>query len=264
MLRRGMTLIELLIVLAILAGVSGMVVAMTGQIDEDARYQETQRRLDAIRRAILGPDSDGSGALPAAGFIHDVGRLPTAAGELLTAPAGATGWRGPYLSTLPARREEPASGSPTYYDDWGQDLVFAIAGDALAVTCAGTGQRPSLHIAADAWRIAALTGRTVRIANRSGLDLSSSPRLVRIGLWGWQSGSWQQLAGTSVDATLGLGPDGEAVVDLPDAADLVAPRLQLRLIDPGTGAAFPDIDACIDLPLRPAPTLRLNLARRLP
>lgn len=264
MTRRAMTLVELLVVLAILAGISGMVVVMTNQLDEGTRYQETQRRLEAIRRAILGPDADGSGVQPAGGFIHDVGRLPSGPGELLTAPVGASGWQGPYLVRLPARREESGAGSPTYYDDWGQDLVFTTSGDALTISCAGSGQRPSLQIAAAAWKIDSLAGRKVRVANRSGLDLAPAPRTARIGLWGWQSGTWQALAGASVDVTLALGPDGEAVVTLPDASGLVAPRLQLRLWDPGTGAAFTDLDACLDVPLRPAPSLRLLIARRLP
>ena len=46
--RRAFTLLELVIVLAILVTLSGLAVHMVGSLQDDNRDQETERRLDAI------------------------------------------------------------------------------------------------------------------------------------------------------------------------------------------------------------------------
>lgn len=132
----GLSLIELLIVIAILAAVSGLVLTMTGKMDERSRFDETSRRLAEIRSAILGPDAvSSSGDLLAGGYLQDTGWLPDSSLDLLRAPeisAGSAmpkltyfplwktwaGWRGPYLAAPPER----ASGGLALYDDYGRDF----------------------------------------------------------------------------------------------------------------------------------------------
>ena len=87
---RGMTLIELVIVLALMAGLAGMALTTVGEMGNRARYDETAARLKLIREAVVG---DGK---TAGRFIRDMGRLPmvqdTDEGKLLselwTAAAG--------------------------------------------------------------------------------------------------------------------------------------------------------------------------------
>jgi len=87
---RGMTLIELVIVLALMAGLAGMALTTVGEMGNRARYDETTARLKLIREAVVG---DGKAA---GRFIRDMGRLPmvqdTDEGKLLselwTAAAG--------------------------------------------------------------------------------------------------------------------------------------------------------------------------------
>jgi prepilin-type N-terminal cleavage/methylation domain-containing protein len=132
----GLSLIELLIVIAILAAVSGLVLTMTDKMDERSRFDETSRRLVEIRSAILGPDAVSSGGdLLAGGYLQDVGWLPDSSLDLLRAPEVSSGtampkltyfplwktwagWRGPYLAAPPQR----ASGGLALYDDYGHDF----------------------------------------------------------------------------------------------------------------------------------------------
>ncbi len=142
--RKGLSLIELLVVVAILAVVAGMVVSMTDNLDSRTRYDDTARRLAEIRSAILGPDAvSADGQLLSGGFLQDMGRLPTSDLELLEQGTLPTftydkawktwyGWHGPYLAAPPRRREPDESRdlSPKdgledkvhLYDGWGNDF----------------------------------------------------------------------------------------------------------------------------------------------
>ncbi len=68
--RRGMTLIEVLIVLALLAGLAGMTLTFIDDLDDNSRATITRERLDNIQAAIAG---DG---LEVGRFVSDMGRLP--------------------------------------------------------------------------------------------------------------------------------------------------------------------------------------------
>jgi type II secretory pathway pseudopilin PulG len=65
-----MTLIEVLIVLALLAGLAGMTLTFVGDLDDDSRMTRTRTQAEEMRRAVLG---DG---LEAGRFLADMGRLP--------------------------------------------------------------------------------------------------------------------------------------------------------------------------------------------
>jgi prepilin-type N-terminal cleavage/methylation domain-containing protein len=150
--RRGMTLIEVVIVLALLAGLAGMTLSFVGDLDQESRAKRTRDRAETMRTAVLG---DGGAA---GRFLADMGRLPVlhhigegrtlsefyecphdevlggtqemavAAdffGETFTSglPAGPVvmdcGWNGPYLIT---------SGGELY-DGFGNDWRIEIASD---------------------------------------------------------------------------------------------------------------------------------------
>ena len=76
--RRGLTLVELLVVLVILAVVTAIAVQSTESVIDQGRYNATQRTLQNIQDAIIGPVNqrapDGSQLIT--GFVADMGRLP--------------------------------------------------------------------------------------------------------------------------------------------------------------------------------------------
>lgn len=66
----GMTLIELVVVLALLAGLAAMTLTGVGDLGNRARYDETTARMKQIRLAIVGDGAD------VGRFVRDMGRFP--------------------------------------------------------------------------------------------------------------------------------------------------------------------------------------------
>jgi prepilin-type N-terminal cleavage/methylation domain-containing protein len=66
----GMTLIELVVVLALLAGLASLALTGVSDLGNRARYDETTTRLKLIRLAVIG---DG---VEVGRFVRDMGRLP--------------------------------------------------------------------------------------------------------------------------------------------------------------------------------------------
>ncbi|MBI4615925.1 MAG: prepilin-type N-terminal cleavage/methylation domain-containing protein [Planctomycetes bacterium] len=144
--RRGLTLLELLLVVFILSAIALTAVTLTDQADEQFRYEDTKTRLVLLREATIGRPADGT-----AGFVADCGRLPDSLAELLEIgtlapfaydpPVGlSAGWRGPYLPVLP-----DGDGTRSFPDGWGNDwLAFAADRNAgtLSVTSAGSDGLP--------------------------------------------------------------------------------------------------------------------------
>lgn len=152
--RRGLTLVELIVVLAIVVMLAGAAISATEGALEEARYDTTQRTLANIEDAVLGPfDQQGPAIQPArpwaSGFVSDMGRLPKVVGtdpetmleELWKLPAGATpfavqqppgdptlqiacGWRGPYLRI--------GLGAPRLFDGWGRAFAYSKADGSAA------------------------------------------------------------------------------------------------------------------------------------
>lgn len=147
--RRGLTLLELVVVLVIMSALAGVAIRMTGRVADQSRYEATQRTLEEVRDAIVGPTvaptTEASAAV--ASFVADVGRPPTGLDELLAnvnnlplfevIPAADTGqphadvlvprgWRGPYVR-LPV-------GAATIRDGWGRDLVTTVDGSTSLLT----------------------------------------------------------------------------------------------------------------------------------
>ena len=75
---RGFSLIELLVVLAILAALTTVALRSVSGVQGQAKYLQTTSSLNGIRDAIIGPANlhgpDGSALVT--GFVADVGRLP--------------------------------------------------------------------------------------------------------------------------------------------------------------------------------------------
>ncbi|MEM1313100.1 MAG: hypothetical protein AAGI51_00990 [Pseudomonadota bacterium] len=144
----GFSLLEVLVTTGILAG-AAYVALSTVEVDTGRhRYDMTEQRLDAIRRALVGDAGLAANGSPVvSGFVADVGQLPPCLQALVvrevdcdgdgtddfTPPSFnfddvlSYGWRGPYLTTR----------SGSYPDAWGNDDGGVDFGWNLAVP-AGT------------------------------------------------------------------------------------------------------------------------------
>jgi prepilin-type N-terminal cleavage/methylation domain-containing protein len=157
--RRGMTLVELLVVLAILALLTTVAITSTDVLMSQGRYDATTRTLTNIQEAVLGAQNahQPDGTLVVTGFVADMGRLPACAStdpslglaELWSPPSGVLGsfglqptidpavcvpcgWRGPYLR-LPV-------GASRLCDGWGNPFILSTSGSAPVITAvASTG-----------------------------------------------------------------------------------------------------------------------------
>ncbi|MDP2683014.1 MAG: type II secretion system protein [Deltaproteobacteria bacterium] len=73
----GFTLLELLLVVFILSTIAAMTASFVNNADEQFRYEETQRHLLNIRRAIIGDfDTSYHGERLLSGFVVENGALP--------------------------------------------------------------------------------------------------------------------------------------------------------------------------------------------
>ncbi|HYE36082.1 prepilin-type N-terminal cleavage/methylation domain-containing protein [Methylocaldum sp.] len=124
----GLTLLELVVTLLILTMLSTVALQSTSGLQDQARFEQTQNRLQMIREAILGdPRKTVNGQMVVSGFVADMGRLPNDLRELLdgTGMIAYTvdpltglgyGWRGPYLLSS----QNPGD-SDAFTDGWGRE-----------------------------------------------------------------------------------------------------------------------------------------------
>lgn len=151
--RDGLTLLELVVVLGILAMLSTVAVRSLEPIADQARYEVTQRVLDDVRGAISGETSRqfASGQTVISGFIADTGTLPTSVNNLLVRPVGlnnhtvqnfdsdrnatndvtlSSGWKGPYLQL--------GAGFTSVVDGWGREPSITVGAGGLDLTSLGS------------------------------------------------------------------------------------------------------------------------------
>jgi prepilin-type N-terminal cleavage/methylation domain-containing protein len=120
----GFTLVEVVVVTAIIAILAGIMVPMVYRVWENADRELTVSRLADLRTALLG---DGrlfqNGVRTSFGYVGDMGELPPTGSLawLKDDPGGLANWRGHYL---------PAGFDPADYarDGWGQDIDYLVTG----------------------------------------------------------------------------------------------------------------------------------------
>lgn len=169
--RRAFTLVELVVVLAIIAVVTHLAVRELAHLRDGRLSDAADRQLDEIRLSIFDDSAEGA----ARGFLADMGRMPSAAdgtlSELLLMPTGAlryavrqatkenlvpgakhlanasvyvpTGWKGPYLR-LPFgadRLRDPWGNPIEAEDDAGLPRVFTTNGIVTALAHYGPSAR---------------------------------------------------------------------------------------------------------------------------
>ena len=132
--RDGLTLLELVIALGILAVLSSVALQSIEPLADQARYETTQRVMQDLKRATIGdPKARGvDGQRVLFGYTADTGFLPSQLDDLLSRPAGliafasqsfdsdrdttndvtlASGWNGPYFQL--------GVGQSSIVDGWG-------------------------------------------------------------------------------------------------------------------------------------------------
>lgn len=133
----GFTLLELLIVVAILSSLSFMALTLLDNRSNDNRYDETRNKIEAIRLAIIGdPSRTVNGRTEVKGFISDIGRPPNCLADFFVATSSCgfgpfdlidhedfqiVGWRGPYL---------PGNVSD-FRDGWGEYISVTTNVDSV-------------------------------------------------------------------------------------------------------------------------------------
>ena len=137
---RGLTLLELVVVLGILALLSSVAIRSLGPIADQARYEATQRLLNEMRVAIAGHSARqyAGESTVIHGIVADTGMLPGDLDDLLTRPVGwidrslqsfdsdrdtiddltlSSGWNGPYMQL--------GAGQTDIVDGWGHAPVLS-------------------------------------------------------------------------------------------------------------------------------------------
>ena len=186
-LQSGFTLLEMVLVLFLIGLMASATLMLTEGVEDQAKYDETKRRMDIMRKAIVGdPTRTINGGPEISGFVADMGRLPNCVRELLEAkdcaspaitltawtPDASTGigegWRGPYIQVLPERAGLLAfrDGYGNYFDastadsqdfGWTYDISTAIGklsltSDAFDITDSADDVVSDSLIVADDWQ----------------------------------------------------------------------------------------------------------------
>lgn len=148
--RQGLTLLELIVSLAILAVLSTIAVQALDPLADQSRWEASRKGLEELRQATLGRLSQVDGQPLVSGLVADTGALPSSLDDFLALPAGlishqsqafdsdrdsindvalSSGWRGPYLLLGP--------GHSTVLDGWGNAPLIDPDGGVFDFVSAG-------------------------------------------------------------------------------------------------------------------------------
>jgi len=151
--RHGLTLIELVVVLGILAVISTMAVRSLEPIADQTRFNCTQDVLNELEFATRGPSQFAIASTPQSitGYIADNGVLPANLTAFLTKPAAlassdvyyfdadrdgvndvtlTSGWQGPYFHL--------GAGQTSILDGWGNAPVMTASAGSLTFLSRGS------------------------------------------------------------------------------------------------------------------------------
>ncbi len=131
--QRGYTLLEILIVLAIIALVVGIATPLIVQQFTAARGDSAKVQAAALANSVEL-------------FFLDVGRYPTAAeglAALMSPPSGATNWKGPYV-TRASSLNDPW-GRPYLYTDTATGHPYEISSLGADAQAGGSGANADVN-----------------------------------------------------------------------------------------------------------------------
>jgi general secretion pathway protein G len=187
---KGLSLIEVIIILAVLVILVALLVPSTVQILSGARRNVTLDEMENLKKAMIGdPDLKTSGVRSSFGYLGDMGNLPSTLDDLMTQgaqPAYAfnsskgvgAGWRGPYITLGPgsdaASHRVDAFGNDytysgtNYVNGQGQTVdakVVSLGADGVA---GGTGNDEDVTLET-------LVAETTATVTGYGFDASGNP-----------------------------------------------------------------------------------------
>jgi general secretion pathway protein G len=111
--RSGFTLVEVLLVIAILGILAGTLMVNVGGKSEQARIKSARASIGALSSAVQT-------------FQIDLARLPSDLGELFSDP-GDPNWQGPYMM----------GSKDSMVDAWGTPFVITKSGTSFKLSSAG-------------------------------------------------------------------------------------------------------------------------------
>jgi len=119
----GFSLIEIVIVMAILAVLAGTMVPMVGKTATRGKIAETRAELAALPAAVSA-------------YFEDVGSLPPSFTDLEQNASAAAGWAGPYLIAILSA--SASTTSSLAMDAWNRNYAVSVTGaSTLTVTSLG-------------------------------------------------------------------------------------------------------------------------------
>ncbi|RDZ27569.1 type II secretion system major pseudopilin GspG [Lysobacter silvisoli] len=104
-LQRGMSLIEIIIVIVLIGLVATVVGTKVFGAGDQAKFKLAKSQVEAL-------------AIKVESFKDDTGRLPNSLDELIKAPSDASGWLGPYV-----KKESDLK------DPWGHAVEYRVPGE---------------------------------------------------------------------------------------------------------------------------------------
>lgn len=118
--RAGFSLLELVVVLALISLISGAVAPALGTLVDSKSRRVTKLEMEQIGAGVLR-------------YFQDTGSLPSGVQDLIA--SSAAGWAGPYVQ---GAFDDPISGNNGYLvDAWSRPFVFGIVADTLTITSQG-------------------------------------------------------------------------------------------------------------------------------
>jgi general secretion pathway protein G len=121
---RGFSLIELIVVVAILAVIAGTALPVVGKSLTRGKIADTRAELAALAPAI-------------GNHFEDTGIFPPTFADLEQNASGTAGWTGPYLKAMLA--SQPSTTASLARDAWNRDYVVTTSG-VSALTILSLGQ----------------------------------------------------------------------------------------------------------------------------
>lgn len=145
--RSGFTLVEVIVVLAVLAILTAIAVPVTLRIFETAAEDATREEMLNLKKAMIGdPRKLQSTFRSDFGFLGDIGRLPSTLDDLYTqgslpgfsfdsAKQAGAGWKGPYITGGFSGEEA----EDFKKDGLGNDYTFTVGASTLDGTLVSNG-----------------------------------------------------------------------------------------------------------------------------
>lgn len=121
-LRNGFTLIEVIVVVAILFILAGTMIPFVYRVWESTEIDTTKERMSDLKKAMVGDARlIQNGVRTHFGYVGDIGQLPSSLSNLIANSDGVANWNGSYL---------PHGFDPNDYatDAWGIPIYYTSPG----------------------------------------------------------------------------------------------------------------------------------------